>query len=165
MVKSGSYLVPYLSLPPINPTTLSGQFTLAKPFIDPAYANWASFQATQTVRPHGRICIFMLCPTTAFRTARAAPMCSARDNPRSHGPSSVTEAIPNCQPAVAKVVIRRRHALFHWCGRCLMKTTLLSPPPAPGAQCSPKPLHGSVRNSMYLDGHTASRAEACHHFL
>jgi len=154
-----SYLVPYLSLPPINPTTLSGQFTLAKPFIDPAYANWASFPGDPNSPTTWQNLYIYVVPNAGVSDGKGGSDVFGPGQPPlpwaifGYGSDSQTISLPSQK--LSSVAALRSLSLV-W---ALSDEDNLAFPPtgASWGTMPPKPLHGSVRNSMYLDGHTASR--------
>ena len=154
-----TYLVPYLSLKAADPTALANQFLLAKPFIDPAYANWASFPGDpSSPTTWQNLYIYVVSNAGVTDGSGGSDVFGPGQPPLpwaifGYSSSSTSASVPS-------------HKISDISGvRSLTDVWALSdednlafgPTGAPWGTMPPKPLHGGVRNSVFLDGHTAAR--------
>ena len=153
-----TYLVPYLSLPAAS-TTLANQFLIAKPFIDPAYANWAKFPGDPNSPTTWQNIYIYVVSIGGTSDGAGGSDCLGPGQPPlpwsifGYGSSSSSSSVPSHK--VSQVAAVR--SLSNVWALSDMDNLPYGPPGAPWGTMPPTPLHGSVRNSIFLDGHTAAR--------
>ena len=153
-----TYLVPYLSLPAAN-TTLANQFLLAKPFIDPAYANWAKFPGDPNSPTTWQNLYIYVVPNAGVTDgAGGSDVFGPGQAPLpwaifGYGSSTSGSSVPSHKTSQISAV----RSLSDVWALSDEDNQAFGPTGAPWGTMPPKPLHGSVRNSVFLDGHTAAR--------
>ena len=153
-----TYLVPYLSLPAAN-STLANQFLLAKPFIDPAYQNWASFPGDPNSPTTWQNLYIYVVSIGGTSDGSGGSDCFGPGQPPL--PYSIfgygSMASSSSTPSHKITEIATRRSLTDVWALSDMDNLAYGPAGAPWGTMPPKPLHGGVRNSVFLDGHTAAR--------
>ncbi|MEI6196596.1 MAG: prepilin-type N-terminal cleavage/methylation domain-containing protein [Verrucomicrobiota bacterium] len=152
------YLVPYLGLPN-NPTPLVNQFMIAKPFIDPAYANWATFPGDANNPTTWQNLYIYVVPGRGISDGSGGSDAFGPGVPPlpvlpfGYGSTASTSSTPSHKTTT----IATTHSLTVIYALTDMDNVPYGPAGAPWGTMPPKPLHGGVRNSVFLDGHTAAR--------
>ena len=152
------YLVPYLGLPN-NPTALANQFLIAKPFIDPAYANWAKFPGDPNSPTTWQNLYIYVVSIGGTSDGSGGSDCFGPGQPPlpwsifGYGSSSSSSSTPSHKMNQISGV----RSLSDVWALSDMDNLPYGPAGAPWGTMPPQPLHGSVRNSIFLDGHTLAR--------
>jgi len=152
------YLASYLSLPPGNPN-LQNQFVLAKPFIDPAYQNWAKFPGDPNSATTWQNLYIYVVPNAGVTDGAGGSDVFGPGQPPlpwaifGYGSSSSSASVPSHKTSEISGV---RPLTDVW-ALSDEDNEAFGAAGAPWGTMPPTPLHGSVRNSLFLDGHTAIR--------
>jgi len=154
-----TYLVPYLSLKSADPTALANQFLLAKPFIDPAYANWASFPGDPSSPTTWQNLYIYVVSIGGTSDGSGGSDCFGPGQPPlpysifGYGSTASSYSTPSHKLSEISTV----RSLSDVWALSDMDNLPYGAAGAPWGTMPPKPLHGGVRNSIFLDGHTAAR--------
>lgn len=154
-----TYLVPYLGLKSADPTGLANQFMLAKPFIDPAYKNWAKFPGDPESPTVWQNLYIYVVPNAGVTDGAGGSDVFGPGQPPlpwaifGWSSSALSSSVPSHKVSAIAAV---RSVSDVW-ALSDEDNQAFGPAGAPWGTMPPKPLHGGVRNSLFLDGHTAAR--------
>ena len=154
-----TYLVPFLGLPAPAPTPLANQFYLAKPFIDPAYANWSQFPGDPSKPSTWQNLYIYVVSIGGTSDGSGGSDCFGPGQPplpfSIFGYGSTASSYSTPSHKISEIAAVR--SLTDVWALSDMENIPYGAAGAPWGTMPPKPLHGGVRNSIFLDGHTAAR--------